>query len=359
MKKEILEKAPAKKRMQRKAQVEISFHWVFVIIAGAAILIFFLILTARERQSSTAEISQVVGTRLESLLATIQQNPDSVQTQDSLSVELDFHCEADGHTYSLKGGTQRIPLDTEVIFSPSTVGGSKTITWTKLYAAPYPVTQVLYLSDEKTQYVFIDDASHTMKGYYDALPGNFEKRLVSMEDFASFTDEGFRQYIIATSDSAGVLSRLPKTVRGKSRIVDVKVNAGIITFIDPDGSANPPPAGKPYYTDQALFGAVISGDEKLYGCAMEKLMHTSRIVGEVNLARADALNATVAADPSGTKCQYFFFAELPQEYLESIISNSTYLAAGSSGSYAGLENAVDSLANMNREMARANCPTIY
>ncbi len=341
---------------QKKAQIEITFHWIFVLIAGAAILIFFIVLTNNQKKDSVQELSTIIGGRMAALLATIQQNPDSFQTLEMLNAEMVFRCEQDGHTYSLKDGKSRIQLETEIIFTPQIVGGSKPIVWTKLYAAPYPVTQILYLSDEKTQYIFIDDP--LTKPYYDMLPVNFERMLVVKDNIKNITDQGFRQYIIVAPSYKIGLNSLQNAVLRKSKIVDLsKTNTEKkVLFYDPNSDEinkyQNSSAWKPYVNDEVLLGAIISGDEKLYGCTMEKLMHTARIVGEINLNRTNQIANIEKTIP---ECNYFFGTGVLQDYINITITNSTY----PTNNYNNLNSYIEAINTMNKDMAKPNCPTIY
>lgn len=320
-----------------KAQIEVSFHWIFILIAGAAILAFFLIITKHEKESADINIEGAVGERLEALFSTIQQMPDSINNE-TLRPELEFRCEADGHTYTLKGGERRFNLYSQVIFSPETVGDGRIITWTKIYSTPFPAAQILYLSDEKTQYIFVKEDAENL---YKILPELYEKKLVPAEEVQMQTDQGFRKYVIITKNDVVLDSSMTK----KTTIVKI-TSEGEINFKNLEGTAT-----RKYSNQETLFGAIITGNPELYDCAMEKLMLVSRITSEINLERTEHLE-----DDTDDRCYRFYAHGIPVEYLQSIIGNSTYPPASD---YAPLNQVVTSLSILNRDMARANCPTIY
>jgi hypothetical protein len=334
-------------KILNRGQIEVSFHWIFILIAGAAILAFFLIITKSEKKDADEQLMTSIGGRLDALLSAVQQNPDSAQLQDAINVELIFRCEADGHTYALKDGTRRFSLYSQILFSPEIVGGSKIVTWTKLYSSPYPTTQILYLTDENTQYIFLDST----KKYYTMMPEIFEKNLTTISELNLVEDKGFRKYIIVASKNDNLID-LKNSIKRKADIVKIDENARKIEFIKPLVSPNSG-VKRPYVNDEVLLGAITSGNLELYGCTMEKLMQVSRITAEININRTESFKF-----PPNSKCIYFYEVGVTQEYLQNILGNATYNNTDQQ-SYIYLNDAINSLDNLNGEMARANCPTIY
>lgn len=328
-------------KILRKAQIEVSFNWIFVLIAGGAILIFFIMIANRQISEDVCKTSNIISQRLESLLSAIQQNPEGVQIQDDLKAEIEFSCMEDGHTYTVKGCGKKAYLDSQIVFSPKTVGDSKTIAWTQLYGTPYPVVQALYFSDEKTQYIFETDT----RDYYQKFPEQFEKKLLTQGEIESMEDEGFRKYIIITKPQTTL--NLYSSVQKKSTIIRVGDNR--LEFIYGGDYSNA--VSVPYSNEVTMFGGIISGDDALYRCSMEKLMQLSKIVGEINLERTGLL-----AQTENEKCKLFFISDLPQGYIRDIIDSSIY---NPGVDYTSLRETTTSLYNINRDMARSNCPTIY
>lgn len=327
-------------KILKKAQIEVSFNWIYVLIAGGAILLVFIIIAKNYMSETTTETSTVISERIQKLLSAIQQNPEGVQTQENLKVQLEFECKEDGHTYMLEGSTKKAYLNSEIIFTPRKIGDSKTIAWTQLYSSPYPVVQVLYFSDEKTQYIFEESA----REYYLKFPEQFERQILSQNEIELLEDEGFRKYIIITRS---VVLALDSSMKKKSTIVRIGENK--VEFIyNGDYSDG---VSVPYVNDATMYGAIISGDDELYGCTMEKLMQFSRIVGEMNLERTKML-----AQTENTDCKLFFTSSLPQGYIQDTISYSVY---SPSEDYASLRESMTNLYKINRDMSRFNCPTIY
>ncbi|MFA6073076.1 MAG: hypothetical protein WC758_03115 [Candidatus Woesearchaeota archaeon] len=339
------------KKIHKKAQIEVSFNWIFVLIAGAAILAFFLMIIRSETNSSKENIDRAVSGRLDSLLSILQQNSNAQNIEQVLDVEIEFHCEQDGHTYNVKGGKSRTYLDSKIIFTPEVLGSAKTMALTKLYSTPYPVVEILYFTDEKTQYIFLNDG--LAKEYYNKMPEVIERKMMSATELEVLEDAGFRKYIIVVNYDVPELRNSMKqksTIIKLQQIPDNSPFSGKIEFINPLNSSSVPVI-RSSINDETLIGAIISGSPELYGCTMEKLMQVSRIVGEINLNRTNLLK-----NNDVQRCQAFYQIDVPQEYLQSIIGNSTYSI---DKNYVELQTSTIGLANINREISRANCPTIY
>ncbi len=329
---------------KRKGQIEINFNWIFILVAGAAILIFFIVIASKQDRGNEEQTAGIVSAKLQTLFSAVQQNPDAVQVQDNINAELEFSCTEEGHFFTIKGGNSKAYLNSEILFSPKRIDGkSGTAAWTKVYSSPYPVVQILYFTDESTYYLFVDQP---VREYYNRFPEQFGKKFLSQSELQGFTDEGFKKYIIVTTQSAGSLP-LDSAVERKSTIV--RIGSDRVEFVY--GGEYDSARSVPYVNEATLFGAIVSGDHELYGCVMEKIMTSSKIVGEINLERAILLEET-----DNEKCMLFLASGIAREDIRSIISLSVY---SEGEDYSSLRESITSLQNFNTQMARSNCPTIY
>ena len=53
--------------LSRKAQIETQFNWLFILVAGAVILIFFAGIVIKQKSSSEQKIAENVMTDLQSI----------------------------------------------------------------------------------------------------------------------------------------------------------------------------------------------------------------------------------------------------------------------------------------------------
>ena len=278
----------------KKAQIEISFNWIFVLIAGAAILFFFInviggTLDEEERGSHRRAVS-----RMNILITALQQNPDSVRVEDHIGYEIYFECTAEGQAYGIKNSDARETLPHQIVFTPSAIGNSNIVTWVRTFKTPFPLSSVLYLTDKKTKYIFLEDfdTNNRIKHYYDLFPNNITKEMMTKQEFEQIRDEDYREYIIImsqqlTSDSFTFQDE--RNLRGKIRnfIVIDETNNQIQFHELPQGMnvLDTNYIEKSYITEEAVIGAIISGTPELYKCTMNKVLEQIRIITDIHLKR--------------------------------------------------------------------------
>jgi len=345
------------KKYDAKGQLQISFNWIFVLIAGAVILLFFVTSISKEKDSSQTQLAQKASARLDAVFAVIQQNPNSVQIHDAPNYELDFYCTEEGHYYSLKDSSTKNYLENEHIFAPETVGKAKLISWTKTFSAPFPVSSILYLSDEKNQYVFITADSKIEKLYED-FPDKFSKRNVSLSQ--DITDEGFRKYIIIVAALPAILDG---DVKKKTRSIIVVSSettsdiygygklkyyeGGSLTSID-----------KPYVGQELLFAGIVSGNSKLYACGLDKVLEKTRIVAQTNLLRTQKLKNEYDLTYTG-RCSTFY-GLVTQGYVQNLtVSAGSFETTDSTKNYKKFYESMMDLQRVNENILRSDCTLLY
>ena len=84
--------------VSKKGQLTLSFNWIFVMVAGAVILLFFVGLIVKQKDSSEQKLNFDVVNILESILvgSTVsEQTINTIDTSGISSMELFFECELD------------------------------------------------------------------------------------------------------------------------------------------------------------------------------------------------------------------------------------------------------------------------
>lgn len=341
----------------KKGQLQISFNWIFVLIAGAVILLFFVTTITKEKDASQTQLAQKASTRLDAIFSVIQQNQNSIQIHDAPNYEMDFHCTEEGHYYSIKDSSTKNYLENDVIFAPETIGRAKLVTWTKTFTAPFPVTSTLFLTDEKNQYIFLTDSPEIKKIYND-FPDKFSK--INKTSTDPITDEGFRKYIIIT-DSAATLN-LPNDVKSKTqKIIEINegpegvYSEGTIKFYNPSGSSS---TDEKYVGQELLMGAIVSGDPDLYSCALNKILKKTEIVSQQNYLRTQKLWNTYAATYSG-RCTSFY-GLVTQGYMQNLTEAAqNFESTDTTKNYQKFYETEQYIASINENILRSDCTLLY
>ena len=347
------------KKQDNKGQLQISFNWIFVLIVGAIILLFFITSLTKETDSSKTQLAQKASARLDAVFAVIQQNPDSVQIHDAPNYELDFYCTEEGHYYALKDSSTKNYLENEHIFAPETIGKAKLVSWTKTFSAPFPVSSILYLSDEKNQYVFIT-ADPKIEKLYEDFPDKFSKKNVTSSQ--DIIDEVFRKYIIIT-DALPVASNINNEVRKKTQAIIVVSSEtasdvygyGNLKYYEEGSSTS---INKPYVGQELLFAGIVSGNSELYSCGLSKVLEKTKIVAQTNLLRTQALKDQYDLTYTG-RCSTFY-GLVTQGYIQNLTeSASNFETSDTTKNYKKFYDSMTDLQRVNENILRSDCTLLY
>ena len=133
---------------QKKGAIEVSFNWLFVLIAGAIILLFFISLVNTQREKSETNIALTIKTELKSILIGASLSESRQLAIDLPKVDLRFICEFDEcdnfdisdspscysqYEIGATGINEQTP--SQIIFAPSQVLG-----WSGMVSIDHPKT---------------------------------------------------------------------------------------------------------------------------------------------------------------------------------------------------------------------------
>lgn len=343
------------KQKSKKAQIEISFNWVFVLIAGAVILFFFVRLIGSEMEfTETATHAKAVST-INAVLTSLQQRPDSVAIEDRINYEINFFCEEGTHRYGIERSSSTLPH--QLVFSPSFIGDSRPVAWVKSFNAPFPIGSMVYLTDEKTKYFFVESAVEyggrlLMDYFYDLIPGNITKQKIDQAQLLQLDDEGFNNYIIII---AGVVDL--DNFEFSDRALASKIGGAVkidpsnkeVVFYEHEGPQLYELKKEKYLFEESIIGAIISGDPELYSCVMDKAFEQIRITSEINLERVKKIQN---AYPEGHSCRTHY-ALITQGPIEQLSQHAKQR------NYEGVRDEASAVASLNNRIIQTNCVTLY
>lgn len=161
-------------KKNRRGALEISFGWLFAIIAGIVILFFAFYLGSKIINSGQETVSAETGKEIGILLNPLETSFESAQTTSiSIPVETKIHngCKLEGDF-----GKQTIQLDqlsfnkwtetdidvifnNKYIFSNSEVQGKKFYIFSKPFYFPFKVADLIFMTSSMNRYCFVDAPS--------------------------------------------------------------------------------------------------------------------------------------------------------------------------------------------------------
>ena len=140
--------------MKKRGQVETPINWVFVLIAGAIILLFFSIVIYRIQGTAQKQSEASLITNINSILSGIGlSSSTSVLIEDLPSRNAFFSCQG----YNLEGAAGI--YDQRLTFAPNSLNIQRLVLWTNAFNMPFFISNFLYVSSPDIRYIFVYDDS--------------------------------------------------------------------------------------------------------------------------------------------------------------------------------------------------------
>lgn len=376
--------------MHKKADIELQFHWMFIVVAGAVILLFFANLIYKQKSVSEKSISADALVSLEGVLTGSMVSTKTLNFLDfPKEIEISYK---DCNTYST--GAFSKPTKTTVLFAPEKISGRNLITWALDWNVPYRVTNFLYLTSNEARYILVDDKPASSDYglineideeimpdsitrdvvYYDSTlntfkysenneqiraKGNYKVRFVFYN-----ADAAAMNTLLIPSDfnelsslDLTAVNIIPDAADADDRfgtVVFYKYNklSGFVPYADSATST------KPYIKKEAVIGAIFSENPETYECAMQKAFKKLKYVTEVYSSRTQVIYNYYNSLSPPNRCALPVYNNNQPLYQISLLSESlTESNANDIFGYA--YSGSPSLEKQNRALQLKSCPPIY
>lgn len=141
----------------KRGAVQPLFKYLFVVIAGAIILLFFINLVADQIEFSSKISSTESAKSLDNSLDAFSVSEDSDRTVDlarDAVLNIDYDTECNGFITI----ENSVPVrESKVIFAPKSLRGNILYAWTQAWKYPYKAINFFYLSNPRSKYYLIGD----------------------------------------------------------------------------------------------------------------------------------------------------------------------------------------------------------
>lgn len=301
-----------------KAQIDVQFNWVFILIAGAIILSFFVGAAVWYKNIQEQKITSKIVVDLDSLLKTAQESPRTARTTTIPDVTLSFTCSLDCNEYGcasdFSGGGISRATETEIIFAHYTLSGTQLITWALEWDMPFKIANFLYVTSDTIRYIIIYDDEHSALAYAvnSLLSENsyLTKETIKITDDFSITNKN-DAYVRIISFAEDLPRQTIEDAFGTGNTWDIITVTGSEdrgTVIYNDGEVS-------YTGLPLLIGALFSPNKEFYLCNLQKAILQADIVSDVYATRTAALYDSFSAHKE--YCTYYY-DETIQEAIKEI-----------------------------------------
>lgn len=363
----------------RRGQLEISFQWIYVLIAGGSFLVLFFFIIKGCSDSGTAAAS---ASSLKTAATALTGIAWQTGTRMNMTMpEAEVICPAG--SLSLSNGENVVSMDRLPAFLPPSVGGrtriiTSEVTLARSQIPAIPLGSVLYGIDENTRYLLVTDgsgprgaAAAAMATRIGALLSHPNVRVGTSSELAALQlPRTTKTIIVARFDgeaSSSALSSLPvlSSIPPNTKVYGLVMNqnAQTVTFSSWDGAmyttanvAGSVGGVSVYYGDALAAGAIVAGKRSTFDCGKTALVDRMRRLTGIYESRAATLKSDLDVS---VECR----AKIGEGHaalgaLNAMISTDFYLEAllgqgGRPGSPSGA-----SLLDTQDGLYVMNCPVI-
>lgn len=330
--------------MNRKAQVEVSYNWIYVLVAGAVIFGFFITIIVQERDSTEQRINERLADNFENLVQLqLQQSEGLTERHSRPGTSFQFFCDQTGHSFRIGDEGNLRYLETEPVFSVNNVGQGNLITQNLAFKAPFYLSPLILVSDSNTRYSF--ESGNDEINDLRLLLGNEFNKQEGFNDLGSFENE----VVIV---SAGNMETFEDVIKIEIDEIDSAGRDLALYRVRQDSNE--------FYllNDELVLAAIVSGDLSTFDCALQKVEEKSRLT--LNLEINRSINIGDRLDDAGREtCATIYKAsggmtELLQNLLGHVESLNKEKSDG--------ENFLEIASNIrlrNRELTTNSCPLLY
>lgn len=258
--------------MEKRGQGEV-FKYIFVLIVGVLILIFFLKFGFEHigivNKMSSVEAVRAIDDNLDAF--SISSNSDRTIDLGSKN-KIIFDC-----------GSINIEDDNPIrtsnlIFSPRALDGNKIYAWTRTWKYPFEVTNFFYLSNDKIRYYLVYDSnteslvrSYVDKNNPESIPERFNVKIISKDKVSSSVEDNAK-FVFFTNPNINPSKNI-KVIEIGNNIKFYEDSIKEIEFLD----------------NETLMGAIFAEDYNQYKCGYDKALERLKIISKLYHNKASKL----------------------------------------------------------------------
>ncbi len=338
----------------KKAVVEVQFNWIFILIAGAAILTLFATIVIKQKNISEVSSHATLLKTLSTIAIGSEASFGVTNILELPQATIEFECNL------LRIGSQSQQFQQMMLFAPSVVRTSPLIVQTREWSIPYRVTNVVYISSPKIRYILVGNsplARAVNKSMHSSL--RVELHSILPQDLRPEQDDHTRFIFFDTLPTFPPSFATIENNKMSALGVNGDLSGGTAAFYRKIESRWDLAKTYPYLRQEMLLGAIYS-DEKsrpasnsedlFYKCIADNMLKKVALVTEIYQRRSEELSSSAGL----LRCQ--------QTYTQALSQFSLIRAAAivlNEGTVQQANHAISELENLNSQLQRQSCPLIY
>ena len=344
-----------------KRAIELQFHWIFILIAGAVIIAFFFSIAQKQQALSERKLSVTLASQMDAIFTGAIESKGTTQPlvtpQPGIAFSCTKFCECNYYV-----GDQPRPFGEKIIFAPALIKEQDATAWAVEWKLPFRILNVLLLTNPRIKnYIVYDpelpDSQRMYAKVSKALPKGINVETLSspayVNDIAPEGDKHTRFVFLATQQPslAGLnINFEDEDVSGvwlrseTEAVFYEKTEPGTLDF----NGYELPVAG-----DALLYGAIFAADYQMYDCMVKSAFARMSVVAGVQATRAQELKDRLALERP--ECAYVV------QDMEGVAQKAGVLAQtpDAHDALAVILSAQGELRRQNDNLLQQGCPELY
>ena len=364
-----------KKNKTKKGQIQVTFNWFYVLIAGGVILLFFFGIVMKQQKVSEENLAYDVVRIMESIFTgagVSEKTKNFIDTSGLVDYTLYFNCDEGVSEFGIRDKGSPAQNVVDPIFSPREIKTTQLILWSLPYKLPFKVIDLMFVTSWNTKYFVLGNNAFTEE-FMNATTGI---NVVQVPDL-SFVDSQ-KNYQIRVIDLMGAIQEGLPVPDKVTLMQDNKVTA--ISFIGTHSAQYYQKEGNSWKTvgekisvislggerDAAKYAAIFSQNKEIYECNMKKVFKRFSFLLEIYEQKLKEIELYYAESPEKTLTKDCLGYIQSGQY-EQNLQDSLTLLKGNAGAClllfercADLIEASEKLKEANKNLgSKGDCLTLY
>ncbi len=335
----------------KQGAIELQFNWIFILLVGALILVFFVAIVNQQQKVSSLKIAFQVREKMDAILAGSAAGPiERTERIEIPKLEITSDCD----NFYLSGEAVALPITIRPVFAPELIRGDAILLWSQDWSVPFAVSNFLYVTSPEVRYIFVDTGAFARRTYSE-LPDTIFKELVPPEGLGNLTDKNnYKIRFIFFNAEPIAISQGIRTDPQDITAINIKGSTTLSGDIDFYKGRPFTKIGSTKYLGAAsLYGAIFSENPETYNCLMSKGLKKLGLVADLYLKRSEAIQNDL--DQQYASCKIYHAAV--QSKLAEISSVSLYEFPQYPEE--NVKSSIAEIITINRQAIDSSCPTIY
>jgi hypothetical protein len=299
----------------KKKAMEIQFNWIFILIVGTIILLFFIKLSGQYQKNAEMELASDIIGKLSTISSSGKESTNTNQLIKINNLDLATKCTFSDCTniscpteFDFASQGVRAPpwMEIEPIFAPKKMTGDSLIMWSLDWSMPYRVCSILYLTTPGYQYILVYNDSNAVNTDFarKLLPEikknkyiNVQLKKVGQVGTVEAVGDIFTKYVFLFNPTGSPFLIHDSVVKSKKWDVIYiipgadPIESGTVYYSKQVGNEKRPDTDKKanYIGIPMLIGAIYSDDYEYYSCSVHKIMLKYKDLNTVYLGRTEAI----------------------------------------------------------------------